>query len=80
MKDYDFDCADQGTTATITTNNWRTTQWIRDNVPDASGTVTGANYATIVGEPRQMLDIAMALIAAGFTCENHELLHPLGTA
>jgi len=72
MTDHDFECTDQGTTATITTNNWRTTQWLRENVPDAGGQVMGGVYATVVGEPRQMLDVAVALIAAGFSCENHE--------
>lgn len=80
MTDHDFTCGDHGTTATITTNNWKTTQWGRTNVPDAAGYVTGGTYATIVGEPRQMLDIAMALIEAGFTCPNHELIQCSGTA
>lgn len=72
MNDHDFACVDNGTTATISTNSWPATQWIRENVPEAQGAVVGANYSTIVGEPRQMLEIALGLVAAGFTCENQE--------
>jgi len=79
MTDYDFACTQAGAVATIVTNNWKTTQWIRENVPDAVGTVVGANYATVTGEPRFMLDMAMGLIRAGFTCENHEMVSPQGT-
>lgn len=79
MSSYDFTCTDNGSTATIETSNWSTTQWIRENVPEAVGTVVGANYATVVGEPRFMLEIATGLIEAGFTCENHQLISPQGT-
>ena len=79
MTDHDFTCTDHGTTATIVTNNWTTTQWVRDNVPAAEGQVTGANYATITGEPRFMMEIATGLIDAGFTCVDHELLKRAGS-
>lgn len=79
MVDYDFTCTHAGAVATIATNNWKTTQWIRENVPDAVGNVVGANYAAVTGEPRFMLDMALGLIEAGFTCEDHELISPKGS-
>lgn len=70
MTDKDFEYVEHGATATITTNNWRTTQWLRENAPDVGGQVVGGVYATIVGEPRRMIEIAMALLDAGLDCAN----------
>lgn len=69
MSDRDFKCTNKGTTATITTNNLKTTQWLCDNVPNAQRQVVGGVHATIVGEPDRIMNTALALIAAGFTCE-----------
>lgn len=71
MSDNDFVFTDCGSKAAITTNNWTTTQWLRDNVPDIQGTVTGGNYATVNGASEYIRDVAVMLIEAGFTCEEH---------
>lgn len=66
MADYDF--SRKGNDA-LTTNNWKTTDWIRQNIPEACGTVTGSNYATITDKPDAIEAISKKLKAAGFIGE-----------
>jgi hypothetical protein len=63
----DFTCTDHGgTVATIETHNWIVTQWVAANVEELEFVVVGGVYGKLTGEPRQMLDIAMAMKRAGF--------------
>jgi len=63
MTDYDFALKDD---KTLTTNNWKTTDWIRNNAPEVEGSVTGSNYATITDKPETINSLSQRLIAAGF--------------
>jgi hypothetical protein len=63
----DFTCTDHGgTIATIETHNWIATQWVAANVEEHEFVVIGGVYGTITGEPREMLEIALAMKNAGF--------------
>lgn len=75
--DYDFDYESNGNTAKIVSNNWRTTQWIRDNFQEGIGNaiITGANYTTIVGQSAGIKMFARQMLAAEFTCEADEMIY-----
>ena len=75
--DYDFSHERLGGVATITTNNWATTQWLRDNAGGVGGTVTGENYATATGDAGRVLLVAQAMLDAGFTCSDSDAIGTL---
>lgn len=66
MADYDFALNEN----TLVTNNWKTTDWIRQNAPEACGTVKGSNYATITDKPDAIKALGKKLKVAGFNGED----------
>lgn len=69
---YDFECADLGTVATITPRTEEAHDWMVENVPSYTLKRFPNVLNTLTGEPRFMLDIALAMIGAGLTCHNSD--------
>lgn len=70
---YDFTCADHGgTVSTITPQTPRAVAWMVENIEDYS--TSSSTGCPAFGEPKAMLAIAEAMIDAGLSCPNGDLL------
>lgn len=70
---HDFECADHGgTVATITPLTEAAHNWMTDNVPSYTLRRFPHVLNTLSGEPRYILDIALAMIEDGLACHNSD--------
>jgi hypothetical protein len=76
MTDYDFDYETNGEIGKIVSNNWRTTDWIRENFEEDIGNaiVIGGAYTTIVGPAKNITGFARKMLDAEFSCEADHFL------